>query len=139
MLVRDSIAKVFYKTNRGCKVTVGRWVCPYTGLVFTNPRKLDIDHVVPLKEAYLSGGHSWSKPKKRRYANDMDGLLAVQMKANRQKGSSDPVSWMPQKDKCSYLKKWGQIKKKYKLSMDKREQKTIKRWLKKCLPAKVKR
>jgi len=45
--------------RRGCKVRKGRWFDPYTGRTFTNPKKLDIDHFIPLKEVHRSGGSRW--------------------------------------------------------------------------------
>ena len=35
---------------KGCRVISGRWQDPYTGRVFTDPRRLDIDHFIPLAE-----------------------------------------------------------------------------------------
>jgi len=84
--------------NRGCRVISGQWHDPYTGRVFTDPRKLDIDHLVPLKEAHDSGAASWSQPRKRAYANDLsypEALIAVYNGANRAKGPRDPASWLP--------------------------------------------
>src|SRR3954451_20999273 len=39
----------------GCKLTGGQWVSPYDGLVVTDSSALDIDHLVPLAEAWQSG------------------------------------------------------------------------------------
>src|SRR3972149_2944896 len=40
--------------SRGCKVLSRRWHDPYTDAVFTDPKKLDIDHFIPLKEVHRS-------------------------------------------------------------------------------------
>ena len=66
--------------------------------IFNNPKQLDIDHLVPLKEAHDSGAHAWSKSKKRDYANEMshlDHLMAVVSEVNRSKGAKDPAEWLP--------------------------------------------
>ena len=59
---------------------------------------LDVDHVVPLKEAYLSGARHWSQSRKRHYANflqNKDHLIAVYRGANRSKGAKDIAQWLP--------------------------------------------
>jgi len=54
-----------------CRVTTGLWVCPYTGERFTDSSDVDVDHVVPLLEAFQSGGHDWDREERRAYANDL--------------------------------------------------------------------
>jgi len=81
-----------------CRVIAGQWHDPYTGRVFTDPGDLDIDHLVPLKEAHDSGAALWPRPRKRAYANDLshpEALIAVYNGANRAKGARDPASWLP--------------------------------------------
>jgi len=80
------------------RVTQGLWICPFTGETLTDWRQIDIDHVVPLKEAYDSGGWKWTKEKKETYANFLefeDHLIAVKASANRSKGAQDPFEWLP--------------------------------------------
>ena len=99
VLIQESLDPVTYKSSKGCKVSSGKWHGSFTGEAFTNPRQLDIDHLVPPKEAHESGAHSWSKSRKRDYANDMshpDHLIAVASGANRSKGAKDPAEWMHQ-------------------------------------------
>jgi hypothetical protein len=116
----------FKQPSRGnwrCTVTAGAWNDPYTGTRFTNPKDLDIDHVVPLKEAHLSGAHLWPKEKRRLYANELrdpNHLIAVSFAENRSKGDKDPPNYMPPNTAyhCKYLKIWVSIKRKWQLSMD---------------------
>ena len=71
---------------------------PYSGRTITDATKLDIDHMVPLKEAHQSGAGNWSRERKRAYANDLDDpdtLIAVDRRLNRQKGAKDPAEWLP--------------------------------------------
>ena len=94
VLIQESLEPVSYKSSKGCKVSSGRWYGSFTVRTFTNPRKLDIDHLVPLKEAHDSGAYAWSKSKKRDYANDMrhpGHLIAVASGANRSKDAKDPA------------------------------------------------
>jgi hypothetical protein len=74
------------------------WVCPYTGKVFTDPRGLDVDHVLPLGLMQRDGGAAWPKDKKQAYAHalgDPQHLLAVDASANRAKGDKGPSAWRP--------------------------------------------
>ena len=137
VLIRDSLRPVRFKTAKSCRVLSGLWKCPFTGEQFTNPRQLDVDHVVPLKEAYLSGGRRWSQERKIIYANDLSHphhLLAVKASANRSKGASDPVKWMPKQHPCKYIQIWINIKKNYDLAMDPKERAKIREILNNCQP-----
>ena len=75
--------------NAGCKVTAGLWFDPFTSLMFMDPGDVDIDHLVPLKEAHQSGAHAWDNDKRRRYTNDLDNpghLIAVDDGTDQSKG-----------------------------------------------------
>lgn len=106
------------------KVISGKWYDPYTGNYFTNTADLDIDHLVPLQNAYQSGGSNWSKEKKMKYANylgDKYHLVAVSKDINRSKGSKSPVDWLPpnKKYQCEYVRNWYKIKTKWGLTIEK--------------------
>lgn len=51
VLNEESLVPVTYKTSMDCKVAAGRWYGSFSGKTFTSPKKLDIDYLVPLKEA----------------------------------------------------------------------------------------
>ena len=88
MLIAESTTAVTFKTDRQCRVASGRWEDPYTGETFTNPKDLDVDHMVPLQNAHRSGGWEWTYGRREAYANDMDRpehLIAVEAGANRAK------------------------------------------------------
>ena len=111
-----------------CKVIGGKWTGPYGGETFTAPQSLDIDHIVPLKEAHRSGAWAWSKQKKEEFANDQESnLLAVDRRLNRRKGDKDPADWMPSTNQCDYLVRWLTVKTKWRLDMDDRERAAISR------------
>ena len=124
------VAPLIY--NDKGKVINGVWLCRYTGNMYIDPRKLDIDHMVPLKEAYVSGAKDWSIEQKKQYANDTENpnhLVAVYRSANRSKGSKDPARWMPDVNRCWYVKEWLKVKTTWKLSMDPVEMYYIFRYL----------
>ena len=58
VLIEESLTPVTFKTDKGCRVVSGNWLGAYSGEVFTDASKLDIDHLVPLKEAHESGSHA---------------------------------------------------------------------------------
>lgn len=125
VLISESLEKVVLDST-GCRVVTGLWYDPYTGKHFRDPSDLDIDHFVPLEEAYDSGADAWNFDQRRTYANnleDEDILIAVSLSANRSKGSRDPSQWMPdnQRYHCEYLSTWIGIKARYGLVMDDRE------------------
>ena len=124
VLIRDAIGPVTLSED-GCRVVGGTWIDPYTGKTFTDPRKLDIDHVAPLAEVHRSGGVGWSLARKRAYANWMPGLIAVDRRANRSKGAKDPARWMPPLYHCWYVSVWIHIKEYWDLTMDTEEQAAV--------------
>lgn len=119
ILIRDSRAPVKFKRNKGCNVSWGEWLDPYTLKVFTKASDLDIDHIVPLAHAYETGAANWTREQKRVFANDFENLLAVEDNSNQAKGSKSPLEWMPKNKAfhCEYLARWRAIKLKYNLKI----------------------
>lgn len=112
VLAEESLIKPVISNN---KVVYGKWFDKYTGKYFTNPNDLDIDHLVPLKNAYISGASNWSKRKKNRYYNYLkydNHLIAVSKSANRNKSDKSPVEWLPpnKEYQCEYVREWYKIK-----------------------------
>jgi len=108
------------------------WITPYLKKEVRDAGSIDIDHIVPLQEAYLSGGKDWSKEKKEKFANDEENLTVSYLSANRKKGSKDIANWLPTFNKCWYIEKFTKIKEKYQLTFDKKEKKVIKEYKKIC-------
>lgn len=128
---------IITKTNGKRVVTDGLWVGPYAGFVTTTPGDLDVDHMVPLKEAHESGAWAWDSEKRRRYANDLSNpvhLIAVKAGANRSKGFKDPAEWMPPNRTywCQYLLNWVDIKRRWELTMDQQEADAVKQGFRVC-------
>ncbi|MDK1474612.1 HNH endonuclease family protein [Streptomyces sp. 549] len=106
-----------------CAISGGEWLSYYDGETVTDAAKLDIDHMVPLAEAWDSGAHSWDDDRRERFANDLDAdasLVAVTARSNRSKGDKDPAEWLPPaKDThCTYAAEWVGTKLRWKLSVD---------------------
>ena len=127
ILIDSSLVPVTFTNDSQCKVKTGWWVCPYSGREYTYARDIHIDHVVSRGEAHISGAAYWSEKKKELFANDKDNLLAVAGSANMEKGAKDPSKWLPTASEniCSYIAQWINVKKKWNLTMDVTEEKTI--------------
>jgi hypothetical protein len=143
VLLRQSTAPVGF-SDSGCRIATGRWQDPYSNRVITEARELDIDHVVPLKNSYVSGGWRWQREKRCLYANFMANnfhLLAVSASDNRSKGQDGPDNYMPENQafSCDYLTIWLKIKLIWDLALPPNEASAIAGLLKqnRCSLAKV--
>jgi len=120
VLIAESLVPVVMSTDN-CTVLYGLWKCKFTDAVFIIPIKLDIDHLVPLKEAWISGADTWTKEQRVAYANDLsypEHLVAVKAGANRSKGAKDPAKWLPAVNVSWYKRSWTLVKSTYNLNFD---------------------
>lgn len=106
-----------------CTITGGTWHSYYDDTDQTVARSLDIDHMVPLAEAWDSGASTWSAGERRAYANDLGderALVAVTARENRQKADQDPTTWLPSDAAahCRYVTEWTVVKTRWGLSVD---------------------
>ena len=121
-----------------CTLVGGSWVDPYSGREITNPRQLDIDHLVPLAEVWRSGGYSWTPQEREFYANDVFDyrtLVAVSASLNRQKSDFDIANWRPPGGYmagCEYVKEWIAVKLRFSLSVDPAENTYLQSQIKSC-------
>jgi len=125
-------------SGKGCNGTLnGSWHDLYTDRIFHSTTGLDIDHMVPLKNAYINGAWRWPKWKKREYANNLLNpfhLLAVDLSENRKKSANHPGLYMPPNKSyhCEYLKNWVGIKFRWQLKIAQDEGQSIIQQLKNC-------
>jgi Protein of unknown function (DUF1524) len=127
LLIALSLAPVTFKARRPCQVRRGRWRDAYTGEIVANADKLDVDHVVPLAEAYRSGGFRWPDDKRRAFANDLSGLVLTRRALNRAKADQDPATWLPPNPAlhCDYVRLWIAIKQRWALETDAHEREAL--------------
>ena len=133
---REEILKARSKTpilssKKGCKIKGGTWEDYYYPETITDIKQADLDHLVPLKHAYDTGGANWPKEKKEKFANDPENLVITNKKYNRRKGAKSIDKWLPinKEYACRYIKHWMRIKNKYNLILSESEMlsyKTIK-------------
>ncbi len=144
VLLRDSVPGTTKVAQQGAcdhDVLAGSWHDPYTGrtLHFTDLKDLSqaeaiqIDHVVPLAEAWVSGAAGWSRDRRESFANDLHELLAVDGPTNASKGDGDPAAWRPRKGyQCTYAKHWIAIKTAWHLAADPSEVAALRQMLGYC-------
>lgn len=122
------------EVGSGCKVESGVWRDPYTDRTYTDPSDIDIDHVVPLANAWRSGASVWDDAERERYANAPDVLLSVEDNANQEKGDKGPEAWKPpnRAERCDYAGHWIRIKSDYVLSVNPQEKTALEEMLATC-------
>jgi hypothetical protein len=137
VLLRDAVPGTTTVAQQGAcdhDVLAGTWHDPYTGgtLTFTDLKDLrqaeaiQIDHVVPLAEAWVSGADHWSHDRREAFANDLHELLAVDGPTNMSKGDSDPAEWRPRKGyQCTYARRWIAVKTAWHLAVDPSEKSAL--------------
>ncbi|GAA2528069.1 HNH endonuclease family protein [Winogradskya humida] len=120
----------------GCNVVAGTWTSFYDGDKITDPSKVDIDHMVPLANAWRSGAAKWDTDKRGDFANDLNDpqLIAVSASSNRSKGDQDPSTWKPELTSswCEYAKDWISVKTTWKLTVTDKEKTALDDMLRKC-------
>ncbi len=123
-------------TTDPCKITSGTWFSVYDGESLTDPGDLDIDHMVPLANAWRTGAASWTDEQRKAFANDLERpqLLAVSMSSNRSKGDQDPSQWKPPRREswCSYARSWITVKSYWGLSVTADEKTALAQMLGTC-------
>ncbi|MFF8727596.1 HNH endonuclease family protein [Streptomyces sp. NPDC015171] len=123
-------------TDSSCAATSGSWYSPYDGATWTAAADLDIDHLVPLAEAWDSGAGKWTTAQRQAFANDLTRpqLIAVTDNVNQAKGDQDPATWMPSRSdyRCTYVRAWVQVKYYYNLSVDSAEKSALTNYLSGC-------
>ena len=135
VLIAESTTTV--RLGSGCSIKGGTWRSAYDGKTTRAASTLDIDHVVPLKEAWDSGAWRWTASRRKAYANDLGdarALRAVSAASNRAKGDRDPADWLPPSTsfRCKYATDWVAAKVRWGLKVNSAERSALKRVLGAC-------
>lgn len=130
VLIQESLSVLGFRSSSNCVVDNGEWLDPYTNNLYYFANELDVDHVVPLYNAWQSGAYLWNDFKREDFANYMifeDHLIAVDKYQNRQKGAKDPSEWMPANSDfhCEYVAIWIEIKYLWELTITSSEYKFL--------------
>lgn len=124
VLIRDSDVRP--TVSPGCSLSGGSWYSAYDGFISADSGTFDIDHLIPLKEAWDSGARNWTDGRRKLFANDLTDrrtLIAVSASSNRGKSDNDPSNWLPSNEAyvCPYIIDWTDVKAKWGLTMDQSE------------------
>lgn len=111
VLKNSSLGSVSYKATNKCLVEKGHWHDPYTGEEFFDAKAIQIDHFVPLKNAYVSGAWRWGYGKRCHYSNYVGNafhLMAVSGRENMRKSDRAPDQYLPKNENyiCDYVENW---------------------------------
>jgi hypothetical protein len=138
ILSRDLGRRRLRPGTYGCVVVSGVLDDPYTAttihFVEGDGTLVDIDHVVALGNAWVTGAFRWDIRERAALANDPMNLLAVDASANRQKGDGDAATWLPPAKgfRCRYVARQVAVKAKYGLWVTPPEKAAIERVLASC-------
>lgn len=121
VLARDLTGDVLH--DDGCRVLSGTLEDPYTGRTIEFVRgpltsaDVQIDHVVALKNAWISGADRLTRDERTALANDPLNLRAVDGPANGEKSASGAAEWLPPNEsfRCEYVATQIAVKTRYEL------------------------
>ncbi|WP_062430305.1 HNH endonuclease family protein [Herbidospora daliensis] len=120
----------------GCGDATGRWHSPYDDRTLTDSAEIDVDHVVPLANAWISGAWRWSPARRHAFAHDLTRpeLVVVSEAVNLAKGGRSPANWRPPVRGywCAYARDWISVKDHYDLSVTPRERAALRVMLHTC-------
>ena len=124
----------FVMTEDGCAVVAGEWYDPFTARTFTDPRDLQVDHVVALADAWYAGAWQWSAERRAAFANDTANLNAIDGEENQRKSAGGPADYAPANEahRCAYLEQYARVKVKWGLAVTARDFASLEEGLTAC-------
>ena len=139
ILERDLVS-ITWRPSPNCTVATGVLNDPYTAkkIYFVRgvgtSNAVQIDHVVPVSDAWQKGAQKLSSSRRYSFYNDPLNLLAVDGISNMQKSDSDAASWLPPNRKywCPYVARQIAVKYKYHLWVTSAEHDAMARVLATC-------
>ncbi len=114
----------------------GRIYGPYTGRTFASIGQADIEHIVARSEAHDSGLCAADGATRQRFAADLLNLTLAAPAINRCGGSGkcgqDAAEWLPERNRCWFANRVVEVRRKYRLTIDRREAERLERILVYC-------
>ena len=115
--------------NETCDIKSGTIFDYYNGKLLKYDTEIDsgggiqIDHIVSIGNAWVSGGYKWAENEWITYINDESVLIPTASSTNRDKSDKDITEWQPANTDflCAYVAKQTEIKKKYSLTITPQE------------------
>lgn len=138
-VLRRDLANIVMRAG-GCKVSTGVLHDPYTGVDLEFVRGpgtsslVQIDHVVPLANAWQTGAQQWTARQRQDFANDPLELIATKGAVNEAKGDGDAATWLPPRKafRCAYAARMVAIKLRWHLWVTPPERDALARLLQPC-------
>lgn len=137
VLISESKIAPKYTTAKPCTVASGKWVTTFDNKTHTSASTVQIDHMVPVHEAWGSGARRWTQARRVAFYNDLGyagSLNAQTSKLNSSKQASGPEQWMPPTNWCKYIAQWTVVKARWGLTVDNAEKAALIRYADKCAP-----
>jgi hypothetical protein len=135
VLLQEAKAAATFTTARHCTVRTGRWVTRWDNRTYTLASAVDIDHTVPVHEAWGSGARYWSQARRVAFYNDLGdprSLNAQTAALNSAKQAKGPEAWMPPANRCEYVGNWIAVKIRWGLKVDSAEKAALIRYADSC-------
>ena len=135
VLLQETKSAVTYTTARRCTLRTGRWVSIWDNRVHSAASAVEIDHTVPVHEAWGSGARYWSQARRVAFYNDLGdsrSLNALTAALNSAKQARGPESWMPPANRCAYIGQWVAVKIRWGLRVDGVEKAALVRYADSC-------
>lgn len=133
ILARDLTGETFKPGTNNCVVATGTLADKYTGTTINFVRgqvtssDIQIDHIVPLSDAWQKGAQQLSADQRKELANDPLNLLAADGPTNSAKGDEDAATWLPPNKafRCEYVERQTAVKVRYSLWVTQAERDAI--------------
>ncbi|MFJ6026499.1 HNH endonuclease family protein [Pseudarthrobacter sp. NPDC092424] len=135
VLIAESKVAPRYTTTRKCTVASGRWITTFDNRAHTSATTVQIDHMVPVHEAWGSGARAWTQARRVAFYNDLGyaGSLNAQTSSlNSSKQASGPERWMPPANRCLYIAQWTTVKARWGLKVDTAERAALIKYADSC-------
>lgn len=135
VLLQETKSSVSFTTARRCTLRTGRWVSVWDNRTHYSASAVEIDHTVPVHEAWGSGARSWSQARRVAFYNDLSdsrSLNALTAALNSAKQARGPESWMPPANGCAYIGQWIAVKIRWGLRVDSVEKAALIRYADRC-------
>lgn len=120
-ILKRDLTNITWRSGESCTVATGVLHDPYTGKTINFVRgvstslKVQVDHVVPVSDAWQKGAQQWTPIKRVGFYNDPLNLLAVDGPTNSAKGDGDAATWLPPQKayRCKYVARQVAVKVKW--------------------------
>ena len=135
VLLQETKSAVTYTTARRCTLRTGRWVSIWDNRIHSSASGVEIDHTVPVHEAWGSGARYWPQARRVAFYNDLGdsrSLNALTAALNSAKQARGPESWMPPANRCAYIGQWIAVKIRWGLRVDSVEKAALVRYADSC-------